>query len=57
VAGTQAEALVAQRCRGAALSLLPDARRYALLPPALLTADLSPIYGRPPDARLPGVAA
>jgi len=36
-----------------ALEALPDARRFALLPPALLTADLAPLYGRPPDARLP----
>ena len=36
-----------------ALAILPDARRFALLPDALLTADLAPIYGRPPDARLP----
>jgi len=32
---------------------LPDARRFTLLPPALLTSDLAPLYGRPPDARLP----
>jgi tRNA threonylcarbamoyl adenosine modification protein YeaZ len=36
-----------------ALETLPDARRFALLPEALLTADLAPLYGRPPDARLP----
>jgi tRNA threonylcarbamoyl adenosine modification protein YeaZ len=36
-----------------ALDILPDARRFALLPQALLTADLTPVYGRPPDARLP----
>ena len=36
-----------------AIELLPDARRFALLPQALLTADLAPLYGRPPDARLP----
>jgi tRNA threonylcarbamoyladenosine biosynthesis protein TsaB len=39
-----------------ALDILPDARSFLLLPPALLTADLAPIYGRPPDARLPGAA-
>ncbi len=37
-----------------ALALLPDARSFPLLPQALVTADLAPIYGRPPDARLPG---
>jgi tRNA threonylcarbamoyl adenosine modification protein YeaZ len=36
-----------------ALDLLPDARCLPLLPEALLTADLAPLYGRPPDARLP----
>lgn len=36
-----------------ALEALPDARRFALLPTALLTHDLAPLYGRPPDARLP----
>ena len=30
-----------------------DAREYRRLPEALLTTDLSPLYGRPPDARLP----
>ena len=35
------------------LDILPDARSLPLLPDALLTADLSPLYGRPPDARLP----
>ena len=36
-----------------ALDILPDARMFTLLPPVLLDSDLSPIYGRPPDARLP----
>jgi tRNA threonylcarbamoyladenosine biosynthesis protein TsaB len=38
----------------AALDLMPDARHVLLLPPALLSASLTPIYGRAPDARLPG---
>jgi tRNA threonylcarbamoyl adenosine modification protein YeaZ len=54
VAGSQAEALVGLRGSGAALALLPDARKFALLPQACLDSDLSPIYGRGPDARLPG---
>ena len=54
VAGSQAEALVALRGSGAALSLLPDARSFALLPEAFVDSDLTPLYGRPPDARLPG---
>ena len=53
IAGTQAEALVQARGRGTALPLLPDARKTRLLPASLLTADLAPIYGRGPDARLP----
>jgi tRNA threonylcarbamoyl adenosine modification protein YeaZ len=36
-----------------ALDMLPDARAFALLPGSLLTSALAPIYGRPPDARLP----
>jgi tRNA threonylcarbamoyl adenosine modification protein YeaZ len=53
VAGTQAAALVARRGFGTALSLSPDARALALLRPEDLGADLSPLYGRAPDARLP----
>jgi len=53
VAGTQAEALVAGRGSGVALPLWPDARRFQLLPEALVGSDLSPHYGRAPDARLP----
>lgn len=37
-----------------ALSVLPDARHALTLPKALHTADLAPIYGRGPDAKLPG---
>lgn len=54
VVGSQAEALVALRGRGCALPLLPDARAFALLDPRHLTAATAPLYGRPPDARLPG---
>lgn len=53
VAGTQAEALVALRGNGTALPLYPDARQFPLLSTALVTSDLSPLYGRAPDARLP----
>jgi tRNA threonylcarbamoyladenosine biosynthesis protein TsaB len=35
------------------LAILPDARFVPDLPDSLLLTDLSPIYGRPPDARLP----
>jgi hypothetical protein len=54
VAGSQAEALVARRGFGEARALWPDARRLPLLSPAHLGDHLSPIYGRAPDARLPG---
>ncbi len=54
VAGTQAEALVAARGHGEALLLHPDARFVAALHAAALTPDAVPIYGRSPDAKLPG---
>lgn len=55
VVGSQAEVLVAARGHGEALSLLPDARALPLLPATCLgPADL--LYGRAPDARLPGAA-
>jgi hypothetical protein len=37
----------------AALDILPDARHFSALPPGLLTNNLAPLYGRPPDTRLP----
>jgi len=54
-AGSQAQALTALHGSPEliALDILPDARRLPLLPEALLTPDLSPLYGRAPDARLP----
>ena len=36
------------------LDILPDAREVLRLDPAHLTSALSPIYGRGPDAKLPG---
>ena len=54
VAGSCAEALVALRGWGEAVQLWPDARKIGLLPDAALTTDLRPLYGRPPDAQLPG---
>ena len=56
VAGSQAEALVGLRGSGEALALLPDAREFALLPPAILRSRPTPLYGRAPDAKLPQVA-
>ena len=54
VVGSQAEALVGARGSGEALPLLPDAREVPLLGEAALLADINLIYGRAPDARLPG---
>lgn len=57
VAGSQAEALVARRSFGETLALMPDARALMALPAQFWREDLSPIYGRAPDARLPGGAS
>ena len=57
VAGSQAAALVALRGNGESLDVLPDARAFQMLAESDLTSAVSPIYGRAPDARLPGVAA
>lgn len=54
VVGSQAEALVGARGSGEALPLLPDAREVPLLGEAALLADINLIYGRAPNARLPG---
>jgi tRNA threonylcarbamoyladenosine biosynthesis protein TsaB len=54
VAGSQAEALVASRGFGEALALWPDARDAMCLPPNAFRGAVLPIYGRAPDARLPG---
>ena len=56
VAGSQAQALVDARGFGEALALLPDARAFTLLPDASLCPP-APLYGRPPDAKLPVTAA
>ena len=54
VAGSQAEALVAARGDGTALPQWPDARALQLLPQTAFLSDVHPLYGRAPDARLPG---
>ena len=56
VAGSQSDALVALRGSGDALPLLPDARHALQLPETVLTPDLAPLYGRPPDAKVKGAA-
>jgi tRNA threonylcarbamoyl adenosine modification protein YeaZ len=53
IAGSQAEALVALRGSGRPLAMLPNARFAGLLDARLLSDRISPLYGRPPDARLP----
>jgi tRNA threonylcarbamoyl adenosine modification protein YeaZ len=54
-AGNKAKELLQADAPGmVALDILPDARKFPLLPPMLLDRDLTPIYGRGPDARLPG---
>lgn len=56
IAGSQAEAAVAARGHGTPLPLWPDARGFAGLPASALRPDPRPVYGRPPDARLPAAA-
>ena len=53
IAGNRAEELAQLISGGSAtpFTLLPDASMAALLAPASLTVELSPIYGRPPDAK------
>lgn len=50
IAGSRATALAEGMAGSQALDILPDAAAVPLLPPALLTASLAPIYGRGPDA-------
>lgn len=53
LAGSRAREL-AGRTGASACELLPDARYAGLIDPTLLTPSLAPLYGRAPDARLPG---
>lgn len=55
VAGNQATALVRARGSGQAIEVWPDARAFPLLPPEALLENLQPLYGRPPDAKLPTI--
>ena len=57
VAGSRASELVAQRGTGKAIELWPDARQALLLPETTFLAEPALIYGRAPDARLPGAVA
>lgn len=56
VAGSQSQALVTQRGNGVALEIWPDARSFHLMSASQLTSETAPLYGRAPDARLPGAA-
>lgn len=56
VAGSQSQGLINQRGHGEAVEIWPDARSFHLLAPSELTTDVAPLYGRAPDARLPGAA-
>jgi tRNA threonylcarbamoyl adenosine modification protein YeaZ len=53
IAGNQAAEAVELRGGGEAIVLEPDARSFALLPPHALTDEVTPLYGRAPDARVP----
>nr|WP_221226046.1 tRNA (adenosine(37)-N6)-threonylcarbamoyltransferase complex dimerization subunit type 1 TsaB [Novosphingobium fluoreni] len=52
VAGSQAAALVGAAGTGHALDLWPDARAFPALPAFELRSDITPIYGRAPDAKV-----
>lgn len=51
IAGTSAEEVQIERGHGIAALMHPDARHALTLPDALITDDLTPIYGREPDAK------
>ena len=53
IAGSQAEAFVAERGSGEAMQIWPDARAFQQLAKAALTSKVQPLYGRAPDAKLP----
>lgn len=57
VVGGQSEALVAARGYGVARNVTPDARAILLLGDAVISDDVLPVYGRAPDAKLPGERA
>lgn len=57
IAGNRASELAAMLAPGHTVAdVLPDAAHALRLPLQLLRADLAPIYGRGPDAALPGEA-
>ncbi len=54
VYGSAADQIAVLRGSGTAADIVPDARDTRLLPSAFASLPVSPIYGRAPDARLPG---
>lgn len=54
IAGSGGDAIRAAGAHGPLLHVEADARATRLLPPNLATLPPRPIYGRAPDARLPG---
>lgn len=56
VVGSRAKAFVERRGWGKAHEQYPDAISSYSIPADLLTSDLTPVYGRAPDARLPAGA-
>jgi len=57
VAGSRASELVALRGSGEAMEIWPDARQLPFLPTTAYLVEPNLIYGRAPDARLPGGSA
>ena len=53
LAGNMAEHIQQLRGQGNAINVLPNAQFALELPQELLTAELSPTYGRAPDAKIP----
>ena len=54
IAGSGAEAMRAAGATGPIFAVEANARDILLLPPELASLPPRPIYGRAPDARLPG---
>ena len=53
IAGTAAEEVQFARGHGIAAPIYPDARLALTIRPELISSELTPVYGRAPDAKLP----
>ncbi|MBO6768140.1 MAG: tRNA (adenosine(37)-N6)-threonylcarbamoyltransferase complex dimerization subunit type 1 TsaB [Erythrobacter sp.] len=53
LAGSKAEELATRKRVAPSAIRLPEARYVLNLPPDILSESLTPLYGRPPDAKLP----